>query len=561
MPALPAPWSGALPGALPAALLFGLLGLLAGPLHAQEDFVYAVQPGDHPWNLAQRYLKDPKLYLPLARHNRIADDRRIAPGTRLRIPQDWLRLQATGVRLFAAGADTLVLLAGGASRAPVAGEVLQPPMGLRTGAQGSATLEFADGSRTLVRRDSELRLVQAEQRTLGQASLVRLELLRGGLENSVRPPGSRPDAGTNRFEIRSPAAVAAVRGTEFRVSSTETELRTEVLSGAVEVANAAGRTDAAAGTGSLAQAGQAPRPALPLLPAPALEALPERIERLPIDWPVPAVAQAQGYRTQFAADAAFTVMQSDEVAAAPRLRARDVEDGRYVVRMRAVDADGIEGRSSERTLEVRARPEPPLLIEPAPQSTTEAPRPAFRWTQAQPAHRYRWQLSAAQAQGSTASQPLQEQLLDGPSATAAQDLAPGLYQWRVATIDAAKGQGPWGDAQPFRRVLPGPGVAAPEAAAGALTLRWSAQPQTRAYRVQIAREADFAAPLADAEVALPQHELTGLAPGRYHVRVHSVGEDGYAGPWGPAQSFSVAEPPKRRPWEMLLLLLPLLLAL
>lgn len=517
---------------------------------AEADFIYVVQPGDHPWNLAQRYLKDPTLSLRLQRLNRIADDRRIPPGTRLRVPQSWLRLQALSVRLLAVGEDTQ-LLSGGTRRAATAGERLQPATGLWTGPLGSAMLELDDGSRILVRRDTELRLVQAEQRVLGKATLVQIELLRGSLENQVRPLAD----GGGRFEIRAPAAVAAVRGTEFRVTADDTSLRTEVLQGLVQVANAAGRSDTGAGQGTVAGAGQAPRAPTPLAAAPDLSAVAHPLERLPIDWPLPAVPGATGYRTQLAPDAQFALVLSDERTQAPRLRARDVPDGRYVVRVRAIDADGLEGRTAEQTIEVRARPEPPLLIEPAAQAVTQAERPAFRWTQADPAYRYRLQIAREEAPAT----PVEDRTLAAGGSTAAEAaLAPGLYRWRMAAIDGAK-QGPWGDAQGFRRVLPGPGVGAPEQADGRLTLRWSAQPQTRGYRVQVAASTDFATLLVDTETAEPQHTVPGLVPGTHYVRVHSIGQDGYVGPWGAPQRFEVAPAPpspwKGWPW----LLLPLLL--
>lgn len=201
---------------------------------------------------------------------------------------------------------------------------------------------------------------------------------------------------------------------------------------------------------------------------------------------------------------------------------------------------------------VHARPEPPLLIEPAPDAVTTAERPLFRWTQADPGWRYRLQIMAA-----SGSAPLDEQAVSGTSTQAAQDLPPGPYQWRVAAIHPTRGQGPWGDAQPFRRALPGPGVEITPAQEGSLTLRWTAQPQTARYRLQVARDDSFAAPLTDAQTETSQYRLQGLAPGLHHVRVQAIGADGYTGPWGGIQTFTV---PEARPpyWRALWLLLPAL---
>jgi predicted phage tail protein len=227
-----------------------------------------------------------------------------------------------------------------------------------------------------------------------------------------------------------------------------------------------------------------------------------------------------------------------------------VEDGSYVVRVRAIDAQGLEGLSAQRTLVVHARPEPPLLIAPAPDAATTAARPHFQWTVAEPSRKYRIQVSAKDA-----STPLDDQVV-ASTTQPLQDLEPGLYQWRVAAIDPVKGQGPWGDAQPFRRVLPGPGVDIPPAKDGSLTLRWTAQPQTARYRLQVARDAEFSAPLTDETTDSAQFNLHGLAPGPHFVRVQATGSDGYTGPWGSTQSFTVPEPDPQY-WRALLLLLPL----
>jgi len=513
------------------------------------DFVYTVQPGDHPWNLAQRYLKNPVLALALRQYNHIPDERHIPPGTRLRIPTDWLKLESAQVRVAAVVGDTHLVSGQAAARSPEVGELLQAPAGLQTGPTGSASLEFADGSRVLVRRDTAVQLRSTQRRVLGKVSMVELELLQGSLENQVTPMGTSG----GRFEIRTPAAVAAVRGTQFRVYAQKDSLRTEVIEGAVKVANASGQVTASAAQGSVAEAGQSPSQPVGLLPAPALESLPERIERLPIDWPLPPVAGASSYRTQLAPGTQFVVAESDETSPAARIRARDVEDGNYVLRARAIDAQGLEGLSAERSLVVHARPEPPLLIEPAADGATTAPRPSFRWTQAAPNWRYHLQISA---KGQPA--PLEDQeLANTASATAQQDLPPGQYQWRVAAIHPQKGQGPWGDAQSFRRVLPGPGVDIPPPKDGSLNLRWTAQPQTAKYRLQVDIDTTFASPQTDAQTDTTQYALQDLAPGVYYVRVQAIGEDGYTGPWGGTQSFTVPEPAPS-PWRALLLLIPLL---
>ncbi|KQP18016.1 hypothetical protein ASF43_09160 [Pseudorhodoferax sp. Leaf267] len=524
--------------------------LWSAPARAAE-FVYVVQPGDHLWNIAQRYLQRPTQALDLLRRHHIADARRLQPGTRLHIPQQWLRLQTASVQLAALVGEVSIETPAAGLRAAVAGEWLQAPAVLRTGPGGSAKLQFSDGSHVMVLRDSELRLHDSLTRLVDQAGMVTLELLRGGLENDVQP--RKPQGG--RFEIRTPAAVAAVRGTRFRVHADvgdALQTRAEVLTGAVRLFNSDGQVTAEAAQGSVVRVRLAPQPPVALLPPPDLSCVPTRVERLPFDLFFPALDGATSYRVQIAPGPAFDVTIADATTRAPRLGVRELADGHYMLRVRAIDAQGLEGLPQERRLELHARPEPPLLIEPVPGAVTADARPQFRWTERAADGAYRLQLSRAGR-----FEPIVEQVVDGGRATPAQDLAPGSYQWRVASIDGARGQGPFSDAQAFRRTLPGPDTQTASDDDG-LRLRWSAQTEAARYRLQVARDARFEQPELDVLSEAPQYGLTALAPGIYYVRVQAIATTGETGAWGGTHTFTVAEPRGSR-WPWLMLLLPLVL--
>lgn len=50
-----------------------------------------MQSGDNPWSLTERYLAGIKYWPRIQTLNRIADPEHMPPGTRLRIPVEWLR--------------------------------------------------------------------------------------------------------------------------------------------------------------------------------------------------------------------------------------------------------------------------------------------------------------------------------------------------------------------------------------------------------------------------------------------------------------------------------------
>lgn len=66
----------------------------------------------------------------------------------------------------------------------------------------------------------------------------------------------------------------------------------------------------------------------------------------------------------------------------------------------------------------------------------------------------------------------------------------------------------------------------------ALALRWSQPVDAAAFRVELARDATFAAPLHSEEVTATTFTVDGLEPGTYHWRLRAIRADGHHGPWG-----------------------------
>ena len=535
-----------------------LVVLLAGPVPSHADELsYVVQAGDNPWNLTTRFLKSLAYWPRLQRLNHIADARHIPPGTVLHVPIEWLRLESRSVEVV--GLNGPVEVQADPPSMPV-GPLLQTGMSLRagmhitTGAESSVSLQFSDGSRILVLPDSELQIVRADTLAAGGGTILNLRLLHGGLENLVHPregPGGR-------FEIETPAAVAGVRGTEFRLTAQGLRARTELLHGALALGNSLGQVVLEPGYGSVADAGAAPRPPIPLLPAPDLAGLPVQVERLPIDLAFPAVAGAVAYRTQLAADPAFASIAASAVSSVPHLRAADPPDGVQVFRVRAIDGEGLEGRASEVRLTIHARPQPPVLLEPAADALLADPRPTLRWAEHAGPARYLIQLTA----GAEFGAPLLDATAEGSSLPLPQDLPPGSYQWRVATaLLPNQPAGPFGDPSGFRiRAVPAsPDLAPPEFGKGDVMFSWQrATLEGARYHLQLSAEPAFSRPVIDAAADEPRYRWDKPIPGIWYLRVNAVAADGFAGPWSAPQTVTVPEPDHGLRWPWLLLLLPVL---
>lgn len=527
-------------------LLSGAMLLCGIPVQA-ADFVYEVRPGDNPWNLTRRYLKDISYWPRIQQYNRIAEPRRMLPGSRLLIPEQWLRLQTREVRIDALRGDVTRVAADGSRSMAQVGDPLTPGMRLVTGEAGSAALAFSDGSRVQLRPRSELGVQQSADFAAGAGNWVLLELLRGSIDSLVTPRGGP----AGRFEIRTPAAVAAVRGTRFRVHAEEQGARSEVLSGRVEFGNDAGMRSLDAGHGSAARAGAVATAPRRLLGAPAT--VPLFADRLPLNLPFPPLDGASAYRVQIAADSSFDTVLTDHRGVRPAVVAADLPDGAYRVRLRGVDDEGFEGRDAEIDLTVDARPEPPVLVEPSPDARVSDERPQLRWSRARDDERWRLQI----ADNARFDVPLIDRSgLAEPGFRPADALPQGTWYWRVASTHPVEGTGPFSDAQRFRRPPPGPSLEPPQTGPEGLALRWRDAGEGMRYQIQIARAPDFAEPAVDAQTDRPAYLLRDVVPGVWFLRVRSFAPDGFEGDWAPTQSVTVAEPePAFRVWWLLPLLL------
>ncbi len=538
-----------------ASLLF--LAQLGFSAQAAEELTLAVVPGDTLIGLSQRYLVEPQRWPELKRLNHIKNALQLKPGSSLRIPLAWLRWSERSADIIHVQGLVTGSVAGAASGADgrlATGMQLKAGDRFDTGASGTLTLRLPDGAIVVFPPHTQAGLGLSRQVADTEVRATTIELQNGSADSSV-PPLKVP---ASRFEIRTPRVVTAVRGTRFRVAADGMISRHEVVSGVVAVGAAAGNARLNAAQGLRAEEGRLGA-VLPLLPAADVSGVPVRIERTTQPLDVPALAGAQAWRWQVAADAAFTRLLQDERTTSPRWLLTGLPDGDYHLRLRAADAQGLEGQEALMALALRARPEPPILLSPAPGASV-APGAELVWTGQADAPAYQLQVAR--------DARFAELVLDRPGVTGQRlalpaDWTPGTYHWRVATLRAPGERrlsgdgprGPFGDSASFTLLAPS-AMAAPALGEGGLTLAWSG-PAGFSHRVQLAPDADFSRTEFDQVVPGARLELPTPPPGAYFVRTQVVLSEGRAGSWSSAQRLEV--PAQRHPWGLLfLLLLPLL---
>ncbi|MFT3898272.1 MAG: FecR domain-containing protein [Thermomonas sp.] len=513
------------------ALLLGLFASLATAGVAAADWTYRVRPGDTVWDLAGKYVRGDIPWQRLQSYNRVADPYHLPPGSLMRFPVAWLKQQPAKARVVGVHGGAFAINARG-NRTPVS-EGMRLGIGttLQTATDGNLTLQFADGSRLLLEADSELKLDKLG--AYGATGMVdtRMRLPKGRASSEVKSlRGSE-----SHYIIQTPDIMSSVRGTSFRVGSGNGRSQVEVIEGHVQVAGASHEVVLKPNQGTISGAAGTPGAAQALLAEPASLQLDEtRAPPAVVRWD--SVPGARSYRVQVGTTPAFLSLLHDRVVAGTQDSLDGLPQGTLGIRVRAIDAQGLEGRDA--TIEARIASRPPFAIEPAEGATVDVDRPRFRWASLGPDVRYRFQLAGSAG----FDRPIVDlDKLDAVDLRSPQALPPGNYAWRVASIDGT-GHSSFNDGVHFAVVPPGTG---PEIsgdthdAAGELQVRWPAGTPGQRFRFQLARDASFSRLEVDRMIDGNQAALPGLGAGTWHARVQVVDSDGYAHPFGSGQSFKV----------------------
>ena len=339
----------------------------SGALFAQ-DWIYTTRPGDNLWNISKNYLNSANDWKKLKKYNDINIPKQLSPGIRLRIPVAWLKNQPEGVTIVYTRGVVQVVRSDGKKQSLKVNDQLHIGDKIVSGENAAATLRFADESIILLESESELLLDSLSYyKNTGMVD-TQLRLQRGGLETQVIPLRKS----NSRFEIITPAAVAAVRGTRYRVEVDAINhklMRTEVLEGKVNLATTKADQSVDMGYGSLAEQGKRPLPPRKLLPGAELGAIPNTIRKLPskVYWPI--LEGAKLYRIQVVTSGENESTVFDEEVKEPTSSLDNIPDGRYSLKIRGIDELGLEGNNGVSSITVDTSLYPalaaPVLNEPS----------------------------------------------------------------------------------------------------------------------------------------------------------------------------------------------------
>jgi hypothetical protein len=532
-----------------AAALAALLAIAPLTAGAADEIRYTIRPGDTLIALGQKMLIDPRLWPRIQKLNGITDPHHLVPGSALRMPVALLKLEPATATVRSVSGE---VSADGAVLKPA--DTIAANARIVTGTQGFVTIELIDGSRLVLQPESSLKVEMLSRYRNTDQPETRLHLDAGRIESAVtKSAAPRP-----KYIINTPTAAIGVRGTSFRVGSEGASgaSRAEVTEGTVAVGRDDINTSAPlhAGFGIVAEAGGAISAPVALLPAPDLSSQPALYERPIVRFMLPPLAGAQSYRFQVGADADMQALLADTVVSKPEAKFGGLPDGEYTLRVRGIDARGLEGRDADFRFRLKARPQPPFATAPVGNVKLRAVSTALAWTTNPDAARYRIQMANDEAFTQIVADI---EGVEGTTIMPARKLSPGDYLWRARSIRADGDVGPWGDPQRFRmRALP----AAPEPPKlddHELTLAWSGEPG-QTFLFQFARDDKFTDLVAERELTEASITLPRPQPDTYYMRVRATDADGFVGPFTDTQIVEVPYPPP--PWWLsLMALLPLAL--
>ena len=361
-----------------------------------------------------------------------------------------------------------------------------------------------------------------------------LRLQRGRITNSVQPTrGNSPS-----FIVDTPNASSAVRGTRFRVDAGEAGTLAEVTEGKVAVAAGNKQAMVRHGFGTSVSTGKdGSLQVVRLLPAPDVSAFPSKLNgaRPQLQWP--AIEGANSYRVEVSDTPQFDGLLADIESSSAQATLPVLQDGHYSVRLRGVDAHGLQGLDATASLEVESLPEPPYAVAPGIDAVVREAQVEFRWSKAADAGSYQLELSG---EPSFASLLMSHAASDASPLRLPQPLAPGSYYWRIASNAADGKRGPFSDPMQFTlQPLPDAGEIGNESDDRHMSFRWRAGEAGQKYRFQLSRSPAFEKTHVDQLVDQPQITLPRLRAGTWYLRAQSIGSDGHEGPWPPAQSVQV----------------------
>jgi hypothetical protein len=238
------------------------------------------------------------------------------------------------------------------------------------------------------------------------------------------------------------------------------------------------------------------------------------------------------YRIEVGRDKALSVLVSDHLSDQASLSLPELADGQYWVRVRGIDANGLEGKSRTIAVLLDTQPQPPLSLNPPDNAVLRGTVPELEWTKTEGVDSYLLEIAK-----DTGFEQIVHRVPDLQiSHYRPQEISePGVYYWRVTSILQDE-MGPPGVVRSWQAK---PNLDAVESTISStdekVTASWVEAGEGYQYQVQMALDADFETIELDQHLTASQITFDQRNGQARYLRVRVIDTDGYTGPWGSVQ--------------------------
>jgi hypothetical protein len=495
-----------------------------------------VVKGDCLIKICEKYLEHPAKWRKIARLNRMKNPDLIHPGQTIVFPAALLR----GTPLE----GSVTFLKGKAEYQTEESEEWRPlvmhsrvPEGsrIKTGDESAAELIFENGDSLFQRSHTTSELSTARKK--GVVYIHKVFLKTGKVITKIKGATGME----TRFEIKTPSAICAARGTEFRSSvDKEDSTRYEVLQGKVDVGAMDHTIQVEEGEGTLVIKNGAPTGPKRLLYPPAPKEIMPIYKKLPVRLAFIKVEGAVSNRIVLARDSECKDIVSEKMLKPDESFTIDeIADGKYFLQSQSIDNLGLEGLSSELSvISIRVNPPAPFIQSPVDGATYREKSIKCQWLNVKDAAAYHMQVSEDREFGKIVQE--NDTIKNGEFETKALEYKP--YYFRVCSKAEDGYESEWSDPISFTIVPPPPAppIDKPELGEKEVGIRWKDLGEGITYHFQMSRNQKFADTLLDKRTEKPEMKFQKpKEAGIYYVRTSSIDPVGYEGSFSAPQNFEI----------------------
>ncbi len=519
-------------------LIIFLLVFVLRPISAyslnEQTVELAVNKGDYIIKICEKYLVQPKQCPQIIKSNRLMNPDLIYPEQKIKIPVKLLKgMPSDGLVTFVKG-DAAIKHKDDAEWLPIEiNHSIKEGSNIKTGRDSAVKITFEDDTTLLIKEDTLISLSASRKSLYHFFNEIFLDVGRAITNlRSVMGEGKR-------FDIRTPSAVTAARGTEFRTSVDRGDTtRSEVLEGSIEVSAMKQRVLMSKGEGTLVKKGSPPMTPKKLLYPPNPIKIEDIYKQMPIRLNFSIVENASLYRISLSGDREMSDTVKEGIIMPDAIfEISSIPDGLYYLQTSSIDSDGIEGFSLDPIqVKIRINPLPPFISSPVEGSEYSKKTIKFNWLKVADAGKYHLQI----AKDRDFNNMIIDQNIKETEFTTSLDYH--TYFFRISSIAADGYEAGWSDIQRFDIVPPPPApqIDKPEFEKDKITIRWRSLGDRFFYHFQMSKDPSFNQVLEDKYIDTPYIILN--KPGEaaiYYIRTSAIDRKGHEGEFSPPQSFEI----------------------